>query len=418
MTGLERLKTTLAHRQPDRVCVDFGSTSITGIHVAALTRLRSAVLGESGYRVKVIEPYQMLGEVDDALREALGIDVIGVAPPRSIFGTRATDWKPFKLWGGTEVLVSGDFNVTTDEHYTYMYPEGDLSVPPSGKMPHGGYFFDSIIRQEPVDDQHLDPEDNLEEFAPLTADDLAYFREQRAWLAARKDCGAVLSAPGTAFGDIALVPAPFLKHPKGIRDVEEWYISTVTRKDYVHEIFERQCEIAEKNLERLIDLFGDMVQVVVLTGTDFGMQQGLFISIKAYRELFQPFHQRLNRLIHDQSNWKTFIHTCGSVFDLIPDLIESGFDILNPVQCSAHGMAPDRLKQTFGDRIVFWGGGINTQQTMAFGSPDAVYREARERIDVFNQNGGFVFNSIHNIQADTPTENMLALFRAIRDSAA
>ena len=161
MTGRERLQATLEHRQPDRVCVDFGSTFITGIHVSALTRLRNAVLGESDYRVKVIEPYQMLGEVDDALREALGIDVIGALPPKSIFGTRATDWKPFTLFDGTEVLVSGDFNVTTDEKYTYMYPEGDTSVPPSAKMPHGGYFFDSIIRQEPIDDKRLDPADNL-----------------------------------------------------------------------------------------------------------------------------------------------------------------------------------------------------------------------------------------------------------------
>ncbi len=145
VTGRERLQATLDHRQPDRVCVDFGATFITGIHVSALTRLRKAVLGESDYRVKVIEPYQMLGEVDDALREALGIDVIGAYPPASIFGTRATDWKPYKTpFDGAEVLVSGDFNATTDENYTYMYPEGDTSLPPSAKMPHGGYFFDSI----------------------------------------------------------------------------------------------------------------------------------------------------------------------------------------------------------------------------------------------------------------------------------
>ena len=417
MTGRERLQATLDHRQPDRVCVDFGATFITGIHVSAVARLRKAVLGEDDFRVKVIEPYQMLGEVDDALREALGIDVIGALPPASIFGTRATHWKPFTFFDGTEVLVSGDFNVTTDENYTYMYPEGDTSVPASAKMPHGGYFFDSIIRQDPIDEANLNPADNLEEFALLDEKDLAYFREKRTWFEERKDSGAVLITPGTAFGDIALVPAPFLKHPKGIRDVEEWYVSTVTQKGYVLEVFERQCEIAEKNLETLIDLFGDVVQVAVLTGTDFGTQQGLFISVKAYRELYQPFHKRLNRLIHEKSNWKTFIHSCGAVYDLVPDFVESGFDILNPVQCSAQGMAADRLKNDFGQQITFWGGGVNTQKTMAFGTPDEVYAEVRERIDTFNQNGGFVFNSIHNIQGDTSTDNMLALFRAIRDSA-
>lgn len=416
MTSRERLQATLDHRQPDRVCVDFGATFITGIHVVALTRLRNAVLGESGHRVKVIEPYQMLGEVDDELREALGIDAIGVFSPKSIFGTRSSDWKPFTLFNDVEVLVSGDFNVTTDENYTYMYPEGDTSLPPSAKMPHGGYFFDSIIRQEPIDEEKLDPADNLEEFDLLGGGKLAHFREKRDWLEERKDCGAVLTSPGTAFGDIALVPAPFLRNPKGIRDVEEWYVSTVTRKGYVLEVFERQCEIAEKNIETLIDLFGDLVQAVVLTGTDFGTQRGLFISVKAYRELYQPFHKRLNKLIHEKSNWKTFIHSCGAVYKLVPDFIESGFDILNPVQCSAEGMEPDRLKKAFGDSIVFWGGGVNTQQTMAFGTPDEVYREVRERIDIFNENGGFVFNSVHNIQGNTSTENMLAMFKAITDS--
>jgi len=223
--------------------------------------------------------------------------------------------------------------------------------------------------------------------------------------------------PGAAFGDIALVPATFLKHPKGIRDVEEWYISTVARKDYVRTVFERQCEIAEQNIATLIDLFGDLIDAAMITGTDFGTQRGPFISQAAYRDLFQPFHKRVNALIHSKSKWKTFIHSCGSVYQLIPDFIESGFDILNPVQCSAAEMDPVRLKKEFGKDVTFWGGGVDTQKTISFGTPQEVYDEVRQRIDIFNENGGFVFNSIHNIQGPTPTENMLALFRAVRDSA-
>jgi len=222
--------------------------------------------------------------------------------------------------------------------------------------------------------------------------------------------------PGTAFGDIALVPATWMKHPKGIRDIAEWYVSMALRKDYILRVFERQCEIALKNLETLIDLLGDRVDVVFLTGTDFGTQQGLFISIQAYRELFKPFHVRVNRLIHEKSRWKTFIHTCGAVASLLPELIDAGFDILNPVQCSAAGMDAEFLKREFGRDLVFWGGGVNTQQTLAFGSPDEVYREVRRRIDVFGPGGGFVFNAVHNVQATTPTENILAMFQALRDS--
>jgi len=417
MTGRERLHASLKHQPPDRVCTDFGATFVTGIHISALTRLRNAVLGESNYRVRVNEPYQMLGEVDDDLREALGIDVVGVPPRKSIFGTEQKDYKPFSLYDGTNVLVPGDFNVTVDQAGdTLIYPEGDTSATPSGRMPKGGYFFDAIIRQEPIDEDNLNPEDNLEEFGLLGKEDLAYYRRMRDWLDERTDCGAILIVPGAAFGDIALVPAPFLKTPKGIRDIEEWYVSTVTRKDYVLEVFDRQCEIAEQNIETLIALFGDRVQVALTTGTDFGTQIGPFLSPEMYRQLYRPFHVRVNRLIHDKSNWKTFMHSCGSVYQLIPEFIEAGFDVLNPVQCSAAEMDPVRVKKEFGHDMVFWGGGVDTQKTFAFGRPDEVYPQVRERINVFNQDGGFVFNAIHNIQANVATENMLAMFKAIKDS--
>jgi hypothetical protein len=398
--------------------VDFGATPVTGIHASALSRLRREVLGDAGHRVKVSEPYQMLGEVDDELRTALGIDVVGRGGRQTIFGTVNRDWKPFTLFDGTEVLVSGDFNVTVEPSSgdLLMYPEGDLAAPPSGRMPRGGYFFDTIVRQEPIDDARLDPADNLEEFALFGEEDLAYFREVEDWFEARPECGGLLVVPGAAFGDIALVPAPFLKHPKGIRDVQEWYISTKTRRDYVYRVFEKQCEIALQNITALIELFGDCVQVVMLTGTDFGTQRGPFISRPAYRDLYFPFHKQVNDLIHTHSTWKTFIHSCGSVYDLIPDFIDAGFDILNPVQCSAAKMDPKALKSEFGKSVVFWGGGVDTQKTIAFGTPEEVYREVRERIDIFAPGGGFVFNTVHNVQGNTPTENILAMFRAIRDS--
>ena len=430
MNSRERLQATLNHRQPDRVCVDFGSTAVTGIHVAAVSRLRRAVLGRPDWRVKVIEPYQMLGEIDEELRAALGIDVVGVLGRTTLFGFENAGWKPFDLFDGTPVLVPEKFNVTADSNGDLlMYPQGDLTAPPSGRMPKGGYFFDSIVRQPPIDEAKLDPADNLEEFGPLSDRDVAYYTREADRLTSRPDLGAILSMPGTAFGDIALVPAPWMKHPTGIRDIAEWYLSTAARRDYVYQVFQEQCQVALGNIDRLAVILGDGVQAAFLTGTDFGTQRGLFISPAAYRDLFKPFHVAVNKRIHEKTRWKTFIHTCGSVIDLIPDLIEAGFDILNPVQTSAAGMDPRRLKKEFGGQIVFWGGGVDTQHTMAFGTADEVYREVRERIEIFGAGpsaspgetaeagGGFVFDAVHNLQANTPTENMLALFGAIRDSA-
>jgi hypothetical protein len=358
----------------------------------------------------------MLGEVDAELRDALGIDVEGLITRTTFFGFENADWKPFTLFDGTEVLVPGKFNFTTNAAGDYLiYPEGDMTVPPSGHMPKGAYFFDSIVRQPPVDDEKLNPADNLEEFGLLDAATLRWYERRIKELEATGR-GVILTMPGTAFGDIALVPAPWMKHPKGIRDIEEWYVSTAIRKDYVHAIFEKQCEFGLKNIETLIKLFGDRVHAVFLTGTDFGTQRGLFISKQAYREMFKPYHVRVNKLIHQKSKWKTFIHSCGSVYDLLPDLVEAGFDILNPVQCSAAGMDPRRLKKEFGKLLTFWGGGVNTQQTLPFGTPEEVYREVRERIEILGEGGGFVFDAIHNVQGPTPTANMVAMFKAVKDS--
>jgi hypothetical protein len=418
LTSRERLVTALDHRQPDRVCVDFGGTWISGIHTSIVHQLKQRLVGPTAPPARVHEPYQMLAQVDDELRAALGVDVIGVWPRKNIFGYEAAGWKPFRLFDGTPCLVPGDFNVTpAPDGGWLMYPEGDLAAPPSAHMPKDSYFFDTLIRQEPIDEDNLNPEDNLEEFGLLSAADLAHYEQQVAWLDQNaQDTGVVLLAPGTAFGDIALVPAPFLKHPKGIRDISQWYMATAAEPAYVHAIFEKQCEYALKNLETLIGMFGHRVQAVVTTGTDFGTQNSLFISKASYRNLFKPYHQRLNDLIHAKSNWKIFIHSCGAVAPLIPEFLEAGFDILNPVQCSACGMDPVQLKKNFGKDITFWGGCINTQHTM-YQTPEAVYREVRERIDIFNQDGGFVCNAIHNVQGNSPIENVLAMFKAIRDSS-
>ena len=418
MTSRERFIATLNHRQPDRVCVDFGGTWVSGIHASIVHQLKQRLLGPNAALTRVHEPYQMLAQVDEELRTALGADVIGVWTRKNIFGYEAGGWKRFTLFDGTPVQVPANFNVTpAPDGGWHTYPEGDMSVPPSGHMPKGGYFFDTIIRQQPIDEDNLNPQDNLEEFGLLNEADLAYYRQQVAWLDQNaKDTGVILLAPGTAFGDIALVPAPFLKRPKGIRDISQWYMATAAEPDYVHAIFEQQCEYALKNLETLIGMFGDRVQAVVTTGTDFGTQNSLFISKESYRSLFKPYHKKLNDLIHAKSNWKVFIHSCGAVAPLIPEFIEAGFDILNPVQCSAVGMDAAQLKQNFGKDITFWGGCVNTQHTM-YQTPDDVYREVRERIDIFNQGGGFVCNAVHNVQGNSPIENVLAMFRAIKDSA-
>lgn len=409
----QRVLAALAHRAPDRVPVDFGSTGVTGIHVSCVAALRDHY-GLEKRPVKVHEPYQMLGLVEEDLQQALGIDVQGVFRRKTMFGFPVGDWKPWRF-NGLDVLVPGRFEVDEEPNGdTTIYPEGDRTAPPSGRMPKGFHFFDAIVRQEPLDDETLRLEDNLEEFEPLEEGDLDDIAADAA--AARATGRAVIAAiGGTALGDIALVPAPFLKRPKGIRDVTEWYMSLNSRRDFVHRLYARQTEIALGNLERVHRRIGDAVDVVFLCGTDFGTQTSSFCSVATFRELWLPYYRQLCGWIHAHTTWKVFKHSCGSVERFFESFIEAGFDIANPVQCSARGMEPEQLKAKYGDRIVFWGGGVDTQKTLPFGTPAEVREQVLRRCEVFAPGGGFVFNAIHNVQAGTPAANIVAMLDAVRE---
>ncbi|MEW6235543.1 MAG: uroporphyrinogen decarboxylase family protein [Candidatus Omnitrophota bacterium] len=413
MTSKERLQNALNHKS-GKVPIDFGSTAVTGIHVSRVAALRE-YYGLEKRLVKVHEPYQMLGWIDDDLKEAMGIDVDGIVTRCTIFGFPNKNWKEWRTQEGLEVLVSEDFQTDVDENGdTLIYPQGDRSVPPSGRMPKGGHFFDAIMRQEPIDESRLDPQDNLEEFGPISEYDLAHFARQAQELACTPR-GIAATFGGTAFGDIALVPAPFLKHPKGVRDIAEWYMSTATRQDYIHKIFCRQCEIALKNLEKIHNIIGDIVDAVFVCGTDFGTQSSTFCSEAAFRSLYFPYYKQVNDWIHKNTHWKSFKHSCGAVEKFMNAFIDAGFDIVNPVQCSAKGMEAEGLKAKYGDRLTFWGGGVDTQKDLPFGTPQQVREQVLRRCEVFSQNGGFVFNSVHNIQANTPVENIVAMIGAVHE---
>ncbi len=411
--GRERLIATLNHKEPDRIPIDFGGTSVTGIHGSCVAALRD-YYGLEKRPVRICETGQMLGLLDDDLKDAMGIDVEGVFPRRTKWGFPAERWKLWLL-NGLEVLVPGEFNTTVDANGdTLIHPEGDTTAPASGRMPKGGYFFDCIVRQQPIDEENLNPEDNVEEFRPISEADLDYLASSAGEKAAKRR-GVIAAFGGMAFGDVALVPGPALKYPKGIRDIAEWYVSTKSRQDYIHKVFERQCEIALGNLERIYAAVGDKVQAVHICGTDFGTQTSAFCSVKTLRDLYFPYYKQINDWIHSHTPWKTFKHSCGAVSKFIPTFIEAGFDILNPVQCTATGMEPEQLKANYGDRIVFWGGGVDTQQVLPFGTASEVREQVLRNCEIFARGGGFVFNSIHNVQAETPVENIVAMIDAVHE---
>jgi hypothetical protein len=413
MTPRQRVESALAHQQPDRVPVDLGSTAVTGMHISVVAQLREA-LGLGRDPVKVIEPYQMLGEIDDRLKDALGIDTIGVFTRTNLFGFESTGWKPWRAPWGQEMLVPAGFVTSSaPDGSLLMHPCGDCGAPPSAHLPTGGYFWDTIVRQQPIDEDKLDPADNCEEFFSLPEADIARFgREVDAAYATGR--AVVATFGGTALGDIALVPAPFMKRPKGIRDITEWYISTSSRQDYVHAVFRRQTDVALANLSRIHAAIGNKVSAVFLCGTDFGTQRGPMCSVRSFAQLWAPYYRELTTWIHHHTTWKVFKHSCGGIRPFLDGFVDAGLDILNPVQCSATGMDATELKAGWGDRLVFWGGGIDTQQVLPFGTPEEVRSQVRERLRIFAPGGGFVFNPVHNIQARTPVANVMAMFEALQ----
>jgi uroporphyrinogen-III decarboxylase len=255
----------------------------------------------------------------------------------------------------------------------------------------------------------------MEDFTPVSEVDLQHFKENVA-KAAATGRGVVATFGGTAFGDIALVPAINMKHPRGVREIADWYMLTASRPDYVHAVFEHQCDVALANLARIHAAVGNAVSAVFVCGTDFGTQSSQFCSPETFRELYAPYYKRVNSWIHKNTTWKSFKHSCGSVEVLINDFIDAGFDILNPVQIAAAGMDPLRLKQQYGERIVFWGGGVDTQKTLPFGTPEQVRTQVLRLCEIFGKDGGFVFNTVHNIQANTPVENVVAMLKAVREA--
>jgi uroporphyrinogen-III decarboxylase len=189
----------------------------------------------------------------------------------------------------------------------------------------------------------------------------------------------------------------------------------VARQDYIHAVFSRQVDIALENLAKIYGVVGNRIDAMFLCGTDFGTQTSTFCSIDTLNELYFPYYKKMIDWVHQNTEWKVFKHSCGAVKDFIARFIDAGFDILNPVQASATGMDPETLKKEFGDNIVFWGGGVDTQKTLPFGTPEEVREQVLKRCETFSPRGGFVFNAIHNVQAKTPTENIVAMIDAVHE---
>lgn len=415
MTSRQRILETINHRQSDRVPVDLGATGQTGMNASTLYLLRKA-LGLEEHPIEISEIFQLLGKVDPDMMQYAGADVIGLNNPSNMFGVPDGPLKPFRMPDGTPTLIAqgNEYDVAEDGS-VYMYPQGNRSVGPSGHMPAGGSFFDNINRAPEFDEDDLTPaEDFKDDFGILDDATARYLEEKSKALYEGTDYAIIGNLGGAGLGDSAMVPGPHVLAPKGIRKFDDWLMAHMLYPEYIQEVFEMQTQAMLKNLEIYRQAVGDRIQIVWISGTDFGTQNGEFFRPEVFRELYKPYYQRINDWVQQNTPWKTFYHCCGSIVNYLDDFVEMGVDILNPVQLSARGMDAHMLKEKYGDKLVFWGGGVDTQQTLPFGTPEQVRQQVKERLDILSKGGGYVFAPIHNVVAKTPVENLIAMYEAVK----
>jgi hypothetical protein len=415
MNSRERVIAAIHHQAPDRCPIDLGGCTQTGINASALWYLKKT-LGMGDAPVKIVEVSQMLGEVTEDVRKWSGTDVVGLFNRNAAYGYKMEGWKPWTLDDGTPVLMPGGFEYDIDaQGNKWVYPQSDRSAPYSACMTKGGSFFDNVDHSEGFDmdleEGDLTPaEDFRDDFRAMDEEDALYYERETRRLFEETEYAVIGVLGGGSIGDVSGIPGPSVKRPRGIRRIQDWLMAHELFPDYIREVFRYQTDVMLKNLEIYREAVGERIQAVWVSGTDLGTQHSTFLRNETFRALYKPFYREINDWIHQNTSWKTFYHSCGAIYPLLQDLVEMGVDILNPVQCSAAGMEPERLKAEFGDRLVFWGGGVDTQRVLPFGTPDEVEAQVKERIRIFNQDGGFVFSTIHNIVAGVLPENLIRAY--------
>lgn len=388
----------IEHDEPDRVPIDLGGTVVTGIHSLALDELLDYLDIRQG-PVKVFDVFQMLGRVELDLVEEFHVDVLPIFLPAPWFGIKAHN---FKLWEfhGKEILVPEDFNVEIDEKGNYFLRQaGDPENPVAAKMPKSGYYFEDISYLKRDEEFEPPPLEEVEGENLLSDEELSHLAERAKYLRKNTDKALILDC-------MTKVGFP------GVGSLTDFLMMIASDPEYMKELMQvRENDLIE-NLKRMWDAVGDNADIVVIDGVDYGSQERELISPKDFEEIFFPHHCNVNSWVHQNTSWKTFQHCDGSITELLPMFVESGLDILNPIQIQTKGMDPKWIKKEFGEDFAFWGGGVNNQKTLPFGTPDEVKEDVKGKVDIFSPGGGYIFNTIHNIQAETPPQNIEAAFES------
>jgi uroporphyrinogen decarboxylase-like protein len=402
VTPRERVLKTVNFQEPDRVPIDLGGMKASGIAAIAYDRLRKK-LGIGG-PTKVIDPRFMIAHIDEPIRRRLHLDVMPLDwSTASYLDQPDENWVPRRLFDGTDVLLPPGTRIGEDAkgNWILLAPNGE---PTDYRMPKNGFYFDDCAFNGTggIDPRKFTP------ISDIPSDRLDLFARQARRLYDETDYSLLGWGFGVCFLGMSLITERSDNVTLG--RPSEWLMMLMTEKQTCHEMMSRSVDASIQCLKLVHQAVGERCFAWGIAADDSGTQRGEFIRPELWAEMIKPHYRRLCDWIHANTGWKTFFHCCGSVYHLIPHLIEAGVDILNPVQTSAANMDPARLKREFGGRIVFWGGGCDTQHVLGESSPEEIRQHVRERLKVFAPGGGYAFTQIHNVQPNIPPENVIAMF--------
>ncbi len=410
MTSRERVLASIGHQEPDRVPVDLGATPSSGISAIAYYHLKN-YLGIADGHVRVYDVVQQLAQPEDQILDRYGIDVVDVG---RTFNTRDEDWYDFTLPQGITVQFPAWFHPVHQPNGAWdaFAPDG-LRI---ATMPVGATFFDQTcfpyLDGFPSDYKDIPAAMGKVHWAALVHSPWDHASEPDFWQQLREKAIKLRNSTDRAIMIVA--GCNLFEWGTFLRRIDNFLMDLVLNPVEVERMLDALMEQHLGTLEKVCQAVGDVADILRF-GDDLGMDTGPFMSPEVYRRLFKPRHTMLCDYVKKHSRMHTFLHSCGSIYKLLPDLIEAGYDIINPVQINVRDMEPERLKKEFGQDITFWGGGADTRHMLNHASPGEVKEHVKRLMDIFAPGGGFVFNTVHNILPDVPPENVVAMFEAIEE---
>ena len=410
MNSRERILAAIGHKSPDRIPVDLGATPSTGISVVAYHNLINH-LGMGHLKNNVYDVIQEVTQPDMELLDHFGVDVLDIGRE---FNTAPDYWQKLELIKGYPANYPKWFNPVKQPDGSWLAP--GKSGEYIGKMPIGAAFFDQLIFPYrdgyPETYKHLGDEMARSIWGGFGFTPYDWIDEPNFWQMLRDKTIDLRLKTDKAL--LLGVGCNLFEWGTFLRRIDNFLMDLYLEPDNVHKLLDALMERHMEFLGKVCEAVGDIVDILKF-GDDLGTNTGPFIPNETYREFFLPRHKQMCDFVKANSSAHTMLHCCGGIYELIPDLIEAGFEILNPVQINAIHMEPRKLKLEFGKELTFWGGGINTQSVLNRANPAEVKRHVIENLEAFSPGGGYVFNTVHNILSEVPPENIVAMFEAVRE---